>query len=99
MESRCVRCDLLVGQCEHTRPAPVRRAPVHGLILISPASLAHLPDCPHNTESDIGREWGEISGDLGAWERIGNGVPVPANGGANRALVAKGRCSDCVARS
>lgn len=99
MESRCVKCDLLIGQCEHTRATPARRAPVHELILISPASLAHLPDCQHNTESDIESYWGKISGDPGAWERIGNGIPVPANGGANRALVARGLCSDCVARS
>ena len=99
MESRCAKCDLLTGQCEHTRAAPVRRAPVHDLILISPASHAHLPGCQHNDDSDIARYWGEISGDPGAWERIRNGIPVPANGGANRALVAKRLCSDCVARS
>ncbi|GGP59162.1 hypothetical protein GCM10010185_34580 [Saccharothrix coeruleofusca] len=99
MESRCTRCDLLIGQCEHTRAAPPRRARTYDLVLISPASVAHLPDCPHNTESDIPRYWGEISGDPRAWERVGNGIPVPANGGGNPALVAKRRCSDCEARS
>lgn len=95
---RCPRCDLLVGQCEHTRAAPARRAAGHDLVLVSPAQLAHLPGCFHNDEEDFSRNWGEITGDPNAWERIGNGIPVPVNGGADRRLVAKGRCKDCVGR-
>ncbi|CCH34981.1 hypothetical protein ABZ816_20680 [Actinosynnema sp. NPDC047251] len=94
-EDRCARCELLVGQCEHTRTTAARRANPHDLILISPARVAHLPGCHHNNPADFVKNWAEITGDPRAWERIGNGIPVPATGGAAPGLVAVRRCDDC----
>ncbi|WP_433871051.1 hypothetical protein [Saccharopolyspora sp. CA-218241] len=90
-ESRCERCDLPVGQCEHTRPRVD-----HDVVLISPRKKAHLPGrCVHYNDTGMG-DWGEIRGVVRAWERIGNGETLTATGGGNPALSTGSRCIDCV---
>lgn len=94
-EPRCERCDLPVGQCEHTR-APKRQAqPEPDLILISPREMAHIPGCPHKGDDPDYSNWAEIRNIPRAWERIGNGEALDATGGANKNLQAKIRCKDC----
>jgi hypothetical protein len=39
---------------------------------------------------------GAILETLDAWERLGNGEPLPATGGSRCDLIAKTRCQDCV---
>ncbi|MCP2262369.1 hypothetical protein LX15_006105 [Streptoalloteichus tenebrarius] len=93
-EPRCERCDLPIGQCEHTRRASAPgRSP--DVLLVSPTGTAHLPGgCAHKDDPDYSR-WGEIRHVPQAWERLGNQEPIPVNGGANRQLVARVRCKDC----
>jgi len=94
---RCERCDLVVGQCEHTRPLAAPPRVDSARILVSPQLMAHLPGCGHNDESDLSR-WGEIRGVSQAWERIGNGDVLETNAGAVLGRPARSRCQDCVNR-
>lgn len=66
-ETRCEQCDLIIGlgcDCGSRRaaPRPVRppslspratAAPGTATIIVSPAGNAHLPDCPHLSDSEI----------------------------------------------
>ncbi|WP_143012998.1 hypothetical protein [Actinopolyspora mzabensis] len=94
-ESRCERCDLPVGQCEHTRKPKPAGQPAPALILISPAGMAHIPGCFHKGDDPDYSDWGEIRDVPRAWERIGNGDVIAANAGANVELRANQRCKDC----
>lgn len=92
------RCELPVGQCEHTRPALARSRPDHSnVVLLSPRNVAHLTGCSHNDESNL-VGWGEIRDVPRAWERIGRGEVLKATGGENLGREARSRCLDCVNR-
>lgn len=95
---RCPECDLIVGQCTHTRVAP-RPALTgeQGLVLVSPNRTAHLPGCSHNDESELSG-WGEIRGIPNAWVRLGNGEKLETNSGAAVNRPVSRRCRDCVDR-
>ena len=64
------------------------------IILISPAHMAHWPGCHHKDDNDFSR-WGTLN-TPDAWQRLGNGEHLAANGGARPGLVATRRCGYCV---
>jgi hypothetical protein len=91
----CSLCEMDCDSCEHGL-AERRRAASASIstLLISPASMAHIPRCPHKDDPDYSR-WAELDTPR-AWESLGNGEQLPATGGSRRDLVAVTRCQDCI---
>lgn len=85
---RCELCDLIVGECEHTRVRSGRtKTADNTVILVSPSRTAHIHGCHHNDETELSN-WGE-------WTRLGNGEKFTTNAGAILGRLAEHRCSDC----
>ncbi|WP_430335220.1 hypothetical protein [Rhodococcus sp. ACT016] len=82
----------------HTR---VARRPTltgdHGLVLVGPSRIAHLPGCSHDDETELAG-WGEIRGIPNAWVRLGNGEALVTNSGDVVNRPTSRRCRHCVDR-
>ena len=92
--TRCELCDLPLDQCEHGRPTPAVR--FSHLLEVSPTHVAHFPGCPHKGDDPDFSRWGLITRDPAtAWQALGNGESVQADGGDQPDLIANSRCQTC----
>ena len=94
--AHCELCDMDVRFCSHgLTERRASSAAVAGRLLISPKGMAHFPGCPHKGDDADYSRWATL--DMAqAWQRLGNGEGLKADGGEQLSLVARTRCQDCV---
>lgn len=92
----CELCDMDLQFCWHRlTKRHVGSAACAGRLLISPNGMAHFPGCPHKGADADYTRWATL--DMAqAWQRLGNGERLKADGGEQLNLVARIRCQDCV---
>src|ERR1044072_6061124 len=85
----CDLCEMDRSYCVHGL-SERRRVASASILLISPSSIAHLPQCPHKGDDPDYSRWAELD-TPDAWQRLGNGEQLFATRGLWPAAVARGR--------
>src|ERR1022692_810028 len=82
----CELCEMDRAYCEHGLTERRRAVATDASrLLISPAGMAHFPQCPHKGDDPDYSRWAELDAPR-AWQRLGNGEELRATDG--RDLVA-----------
>lgn len=92
----CDLCEMDRSYCVHGLGERRQTTSANAsILLVSPRSVAHFPECPHKGDDRDYSRWAEIN-TPNAWQRLGNGEELQATGGSRPDLIAKTRCQDCV---
>ena len=92
----CDLCEMDRSYCVHGLGERRQAASADAsILLVSPRSIAHFPECRHKGDDRDYSRWAEIN-TPNAWQRLGNGEELQATGGSRPDLIARTRCQDCV---